>query len=409
MSARSGLEWLPGALASLRDRDLLRVLTYCQGPPDPEVLIDGVPHLLLASNNYLGLANDPAVVAAAQRALETYGVGAGASRLVTGSLDLHRRLEERIAALKACEDALVFPTGFQANVGTIPALVGRGDLIFSDELNHASLIDGCRLSGAEVVRYAHADAGALEAAIVEHADWQAPTGAPRRLIVTDTVFSMDGDLAPLPAIVDIADRFGAMVMVDEAHATGVLGPTGAGALEHFGLEGRVPVVMGTLSKALGAQGGYVAGDRDLCDYLRTRDRGFVFTTALAPAAAGAAMASLDIVRDEPERRTRLHALVRRLVEGAKDLGYTVLPTDSAVVGVLIGEAVDALAVGASLRAARVWAPAIRPPSVPVGTARMRLTVMATHEDRHIDWALDALADARSVLTPQATRRFPSPS
>ena len=396
MSARSGLEWLPDALASLRDRDLLRVLTYCEGAPDPEVLIEGVPHLLLASNNYLGLANDPKVVCAARDALEKYGVGAGASRLVTGSLDLHRRLEERIAALKCCEDAMVFPTGFQANVGTIPALVGRGDLIFSDELNHASLIDGCRLSGAEVVRYAHADPDALEDAVKAHAERRSA----RRLIVTDTVFSMDGDLAPLPEVVEIADRHGAMVMVDEAHATGVLGPTGAGALEHFGLEGRVPVVMGTLSKALGAQGGYVAGDRDLCDYLRTRDRGFVFTTALAPAAAGAAMASLDIIRDEPERRTRLHALVRRLVEGAQDLGYTVLPTDSAVVGVLIGEAADALAVGTSLRASRVWAPAIRPPSVPVGTARMRLTVMATHEDRHIDWALDALGAARSVLTAQ---------
>ena len=285
----------------------------------------------------------------------------------------------------------MFPTGFQANVGTIPALVGRGDVVFSDELNHASLIDGCRLSGARVVRYAHADAAALDDAV------RAAGDAPRRLIVTDTVFSMDGDLAPLPEIVAVAERHGCMLMVDEAHATGVLGPSGAGALEHFGLEGRVPVVMGTLSKALGAQGGYVAGDRDLCDYLRTRDRGFVFTTALAPAAAGAALAALDVVRDQPERRARLHRLVARLVAGARDLGYEVLPTDSAVVGVLIGEAADALAVGASLRRARVWAPAIRPPSVPPGTARLRLTVMATHEDRHIDWALEALADARNHL------------
>jgi 8-amino-7-oxononanoate synthase len=405
---RTGLGWLDDALGDLRDGDLLRVLTYCQGAPDPEVLIGGVPHLLLASNNYLGLANDPAVVAAAHAAIDAYGAGAGASRLVTGSLDLHRRLEERIAALKHCEDAMVFPTGFQANVGTIPALVGRGDVVFSDELNHASLIDGCRLSGAAVVRYAHADAEALEAAIVESSNWTDGAGPigpdpPRRLIVTDTVFSMDGDLAPLPAIVEIAERHGCMLMVDEAHATGVLGATGAGALEHFGLEGRVPVIMGTLSKALGAQGGYVAGDRDLCDYLRTRDRGFVFTTALAPAAAGAAIASLDIVRDEPQRRARLHALVARLVEGARGLGYTVLPTDSAVVGVLVGEAVDALAVGASLREARVWAPAIRPPSVPVGTARMRLTVMATHEDRHIDWALEALAQARALLPARPVR------
>ncbi len=294
--SRAGLDWLPGALADLADRDLLRVLTYCEGAPGPEVEIDGVPHLLLASNNYLGLAADPAVVEGARAALARYGAGAGASRLVTGSLDLHRRLEERLAALKRCEDALVFPTGFQANVGTIPALVGRGDAVFSDELNHASLIDGCRLSGAEVVRYPHADADALEAAV------RAAGPRPRRLIATDTVFSMDGDLAPLPAIVAVAERHGCMLMVDEAHATGVLGATGAGALEHFGLEGRVPVVMGTLSKALGAQGGYVAGDRDLCAYLRTRDRGFVFTTALAPAAAGAALAALDIVRDQPERR-----------------------------------------------------------------------------------------------------------
>jgi 8-amino-7-oxononanoate synthase len=389
--SRTGLDWLPEALADLEDRDLLRVLTYCQGAPAPEVAIDGVPHLLLASNNYLGLAGEPAVVAGARAALEAYGAGAGASRLVTGSLDLHRRLEERLAALKRCEDALVFPTGFQANVGTIPALVRRGDVVFSDTLNHASLIDGCRLSGARVVRYPHADAAALEEAV------RAAGDAPRRLIVTDTVFSMDGDLAPLPEIVAVAERHGCMLMVDEAHATGVLGATGAGALEHFGLEGRVPVVMGTLSKALGAQGGYVAGDRDLCDYLRTRDRGFVFTTALAPAAAGAALAALDVVRDQPGRRARLHRLVARLVEGARHLGYEVLPTDSAVVGVLIGEAADALAVGASLRRSRVWAPAIRPPSVPPGTARLRLTVMATHEDRHIDWALQALADARNHL------------
>jgi 8-amino-7-oxononanoate synthase len=393
--ARTGLDWLPAALADLRERDLLRVLTYCDGAPGPEVAIDGVPHLLLASNNYLGLAADPAVVAGARAALEAYGAGAGASRLVTGSLELHRTLEERLAALKRCEDALVFPTGFQANVGTIPALVGRGDVVFSDELNHASIIDGCRLSGARVVRYPHADAGALEDLVRREG------GHGRRLVVTDTVFSMDGDLAPLPDLVEVAERRGCTLMVDEAHATGVLGPTGAGALEHFGLEGRVPVVMGTLSKALGAQGGYVAGDRDLCDYLRTLDRGFVFTTALAPAAAGAALAALDVVRDQPRRRERLRELVRRLVEGARAQGWTVLPTDSAVVGVLVGEAADALAVGASLRADRVWAPAIRPPSVPPGTARMRLTVMATHEDRHLDWALAALARAREALSAEA--------
>ena len=385
------LDWLDGALADLRDRDLLRVLTYCAGRPGPEVTIDGETHLLLASNNYLGLAGDPRVIAGAHAALEAYGAGAGASRLVTGSLDLHRRLEERLAALKGTDDALVFPTGFQANVGTIPALIGPDDVAFSDELNHASIIDGIRLSRARAVRYAHADADALEAAIRDAGP------ARRRLIVTDTVFSMDGDLAPLPAIVELAERHDCMLMVDEAHATGVLGPNGAGAIEHFGLEGRVGIVMGTLSKAIGAQGGFVAGSQDLCDYLRTRARGFVFTTALAPAATGAALAALDIVRDEPERRERLHSLVAQLVAGVRDLGFEVLPTDSAVVGVLIGEARPALEAAAALRRGRVWAPAIRPPSVPQGTARLRLTLMATHEERHMEWALRALAGVRETV------------
>jgi 8-amino-7-oxononanoate synthase len=354
-------------------------------------MIDGEAHLLLASNNYQGLAGDPRVIAGAHAALDAYGAGAGASRLVTGSLDLHRRLEERLAALKSTEDALVFPTGFQANVGTIPALVGPDDVVFSDELNHASIIDGIRLSRARSVRYAHGDADALETSIRDAGH------ARRRLIVTDTVFSMDGDLAPLPAIVELAERHDCMLMVDEAHATGVLGPNGAGAIEHFGLEGRVGVVMGTLSKAIGAQGGFVAGSQDLCDYLRTRARGFVFTTALAPAATGAALAALDIVRDEPERRDRLRALVAQLVAGVRELGMEVLPTDSAVVGVLIGEARPALEAAAALRRARVWAPAIRPPSVPPGTARLRLTVMATHQERHLEWALRALEGVREAV------------
>ncbi len=386
-----GLAWLPQALAELRDADLLRELTYCASSPGPEVSVDGEPHLLLASNNYLGLATHPAVLKGAHDAIDRYGAGAGASRLVTGSLDLHRRLEERLAALKSSQDALVFPTGYQANVGTIPVLAGPGDTIFSDELNHASIIDGCRLSRAEVVRYRHADPDALEDAV------RATRSTGRRVIVTDTVFSMDGDLAPLPALVDIAERHGCTLMVDEAHATGVLGPSGAGAIEHFGLGGRVPVVMGTLSKALGAQGGYVATNRELADLLRTRARGFVFTTALAPAAVGAALAALDVVRDEPWRRERVHANASRLSEQAQELGFRVLRRDAAVVGVLVGEAADALAAGAALRAERVWAPAIRPPSVPPGTSRLRLTVMASHDDGHLEWALRALSAARQTV------------
>ncbi len=389
----AGLAWLPAALSELRDADLLRELTYCSSSPGPCVLLGGEEHLLLASNNYLGLAGHPAVLAAAHAAIDEYGAGAGASRLVTGSLDLHRRLERRLADLKSCGDALVFPTGFQANVGTIPALAGPGDVIFSDELNHASIIDGCRLSRASVVRYPHADADALEALIRS-------TPAPnRRLIVSDTVFSMDGDLAPLPDLVALAERHDCALMVDEAHATGLLGANGAGAIEHFGLAGRVPVVMGTLSKALGAQGGYVAGHTDLCDYLRTRARGFVFTTALAPAAAAASLAALDIVRDEPWRRDRVGALAARLGAAAKERGFRVLPTRSAVVGVVIGSPGDALDAAAAFRTERVWAPAIRPPSVPEGTSRLRLTVMASHDDEHLEWAFRALDAARASVGP----------
>ncbi len=392
----TGLDWLAPALAELRDADLLRELTYGASPPGPEVVVDGASHLLLASNNYLGLAGHPAVTAGARAALEQYGAGTGASRLVTGSLDLHRRLELRLAQLKSCADALVFPTGFQANLGTIPALAGPGDVVFSDELNHASIIDGCRLSRAEVVRYPHADADALERAVREDGRRSRLQGR-RRLIVTDTIFSMDGDLAPLPDLVAIAERHGCALMVDEAHATGVLGESGAGAIEHFGLQGRVPVVMGTLSKALGAQGGYVAGSLDLCDYLRTRARGFVFTTALAPPAAGAALAALDVMRDEPWRRRRVHELAGRLADEATALGFSVLPSQSAVVGVVIGGAADALAAAAVLRRERVWAPAIRPPSVPPGTSRLRLTVMASHEPSHLEWAVGALRAARQEV------------
>lgn len=386
------LAWVDEDLEALRAAGTYRAPKTAEGPIGPEVTVAGQRVLLFASNDYLGLANDPRVKAGAIAAVERYGAGAGASRLVSGDLTLHRELESRLAAFKRTEDAILFGSGYLANVGAISALVGPGDVVYSDELNHASIIDGCRLSRATIRVYRHRDASQLETLLAEDAGKYR-----RRLIVTDAVFSMDGDLAPLPDLVLLAERHGAMLMVDEAHATGVLGPRGAGAVELFGLEGRVPIVMGTLSKALGSVGGFVAGPRALVDFLRNRARGFVFTTALPPAAAGAALAALDLVEREPWRRSRTLDLARRLARGLEALGFQVLPTESAVVPVIVGAATDAVALAEALLRRGVFCPAIRPPTVPEDQSRLRLTPMATHTDEHVERALAAFAAARAEM------------
>jgi 8-amino-7-oxononanoate synthase len=389
-TAPSAIAWVNEALDALRHAGLYREPKTIEGPPGPEVTIAGRRVLSFASNNYLGLANDPRVKEGAIRAVERYGAGAGASRLVSGDLTLHRELERRLAALKGTDDAIVFGSGYLANVGTVTALAGPGDAVYSDELNHASIIDGCRLSRAAVRVYPHGDADGLEALLHQDAG-----RFRRRLIVTDAVFSMDGDLAPLRALADLAERHGAMLMADEAHATGVLGPRGAGAVELLGVDGRVPVIMGTLSKALGSSGGFVAGPHALIDYLRNRARGFVFTTGLPPAAAGAALAALDILEREPWRRARVLDLAGRLARGLHAIGYRVLPTESAVVPVVIGGAREAVALSEALFRRGIFCPAIRPPTVPEGQSRLRVTPMATHTDEHIERALDAFSDARA--------------
>jgi 8-amino-7-oxononanoate synthase len=354
------------------------------------VRIAGRSYLCFASNDYLGLAGDERLRRGAVEAINAFGTGAGGSRLITGNSSLHRRLERELAALKGCEDAVVFAAGYLANLGTISALVGRGDAVFSDALNHASIVDGCRLSGAAISIYPHGDVRALATLLAER-----PAG--RRLIVTDSVFSMDGDLAPLPALARLAAEHGAMLMVDEAHATGVLGENGGGAVEHFGLGGRVPIIMGTLSKALGAQGAFVAGSASLIDYLRNRARAFVFTTGLSPAAVGAALAALAIVRTEPERRRRLHTLAAQLREGLRTLGYRVPPGETAILPVLVGEAEHALALAAALRERGIFVPAIRPPTVPPGSARLRLSLSAMHTEAQVQETLAAFATLRESL------------
>ena len=329
--------------------------------------------LNMASNDYLGLADDERVVEAAREALAQWGVGAGASRLVTGHTPAHVELEESLAAFKGTEAALVFSSGYAANIGVLTALAGPRDHLFADRLNHASLIDGCRLTRARLRIYRHGDLDQLEEMLAK-----APERG-KRFIVTDGVFSMDGDLAPLPALVELAERFDAVLVVDDAHGTGVVGPEGRGSLAHFGVEGRVPVQVGTLSKALGAQGGFVAGSQPLIDLLVNKARSFIYSTGIAPSVAAAAREALRIAKEEPERRTRLQRHLAMLRDELARRGYTVLGAAPApLVAVQLGSPEAALRQADRLQEAGVVAPAIRPPTVPEGTSRIRLAPRASH-------------------------------
>ncbi len=389
----SSLDQLLGRqLDQLEAAGLRRRLRPIASASDAEVEVDGRRVLLLSSNNYLGLATHPALRAAATEAVARWGCGAGASRLIAGHLDLHASVERALATWKGTDAALLFPSGYQANVGAITALVGEGDHVFSDELNHASIIDGCRLSRAMVHVYPHRDAMELERLLAA----TPPDG--RRLVVTDSVFSMDGDLAPLRDLVALAERYHSWLMVDEAHATGVLGPRGAGLAEAEGLTARIDVHMGTLSKALGSTGGYVAGSRTLVDLLVNRARSFVYTTGLPPASVAAAGAAIDVVMREPERRRMLAMNAARLRDGLLALGLDVVG-DSHILAVMLGDNRRALAFGAALLARGILVQAIRPPTVPAGTARLRVTPMATHTPAQIDRVIEAFADAATETCP----------
>jgi len=379
-------------LAAIREAGLYRRLRRMDSSSSRIVNIEGSDCLMCASNNYIGLADDPRLQERAIEAIRAFGTGSGGSRLTTGNTALHEALEAELAALKGTEAALLFNTGYMANVAALTTLALAGDLILSDQLNHASLIDGARLSRAEVQVYRHVDMGDLEAKLTA-----AQARYRRILIVTDGVFSMDGNIAPLPAICELAERYGADVLVDDAHATGVLGVNGAGTADHFGLHGRIAVQMGTLSKALGAEGGYLAGSRDLIDFLLNRARPFIFSTAQSPAVIGAALEAVRIVREEPERREHLLEMARVLRERLVASGFEVLPSETPILGVVIGEAEAAVRFAKELEAAGVFAPAIRPPTVPAGTSRIRLTLTALHTAEDVERIVDAFATARMKL------------
>ena len=385
---RSPLDRLLAARLEERGaRAVRRRLRPLDSGSGPRVVVDGRSVIQLCSNDYLGLAAHPAVTRAAAEAALEYGAGAGSARLIAGTCAPHAALERDLARLKQTEAALVLSSGYHANTGVLPVLAGPGDVIFSDELNHASLIDGCRLSRAAVRVYRHADAEHLERLLRE------AHGFGRRLVVTETVFGMDGDLAPLADVVTLARRHDAAVVVDEAHATGVFGRTGAGLVSELGLTDAVDVQIGTLSKALGSLGGYVAGSAALVDWVVNAARPFIYTTALPPSAAAAARAAIAVLAAEPERRDRLRSHAERLRAHLSALGFRLGGGRSPILPVLVGGAEAAARLGDALLARGVLAPAIRPPTVPEGTARLRVTPMATHTDDDLAAAVDAFAAA----------------
>lgn len=382
-------DWIQKECAELEQSGLLRHLRTLMSPPDNTITIDGRYVVNLGSNNYLGLSTHPKVMSAAASAAMVYGAGASGSRLISGNNTTYETLENNLAKTKGTEAALVFSSGYAANISIIPVLAGENDLILSDALNHASIIDGCRLSRATKKVYRHCDVEHLKTLLTESSEYK------RRLIVTDGVFSMDGDIAPLQDIYEVATNYEAMLLVDDAHGFGVLGKGGRGTVSHCGLEGKDIVQMGTLSKAVGGLGGYVTGSRELIELLINRGRGFIFTTGLPPATLSAANAALNVMRSSSKLRKRLLEHAETAKTALTRIGYTLLPSQTQIIPVLIGEPQLATDITEALLANDVFAPAIRPPAVPSGTSRLRVTVMATHTDRDIGHALDGFANVFS--------------
>jgi 8-amino-7-oxononanoate synthase len=377
------LAWIDAELASLEHAGLRRRIAVRTGPQSACVSIDGQELVNFGSNDYLALAADPRLAAAAAEAARLEGWGSGASPLILGNGHFHQRLTQRLAEFEQAEAAVVFPSGFAANAGSIAALVGPGDVVYTDRNNHASLLDGCRLSRADVRVYPHGDCRHLERLLTR-------SGYRRRLIVTDSLFSMDGDLAPLGELADLADRHGAMLMIDEAHATGVFGPGGRGVAEHLGVADRIPIRIGTLSKALGSAGGFVVGSRMLCDWLINRARPYIFSTASPPAIAAASIAALDIVEQEPQRRQLLLSRAADLRACLADCGWDIGRSQSQIIPVIVGQPERAIHLSATLRRRGLFVPAIRPPTVPDGQCCLRISLTHGHTAAMVESLVEGL-------------------
>ncbi len=391
-SRESWLQSLARDLASRRDAHLFRELHEVQSASEPEIVLDGARLLQFSSNNYLGLATHPAVVEAARDATARYGAGSGASRLVAGSMTPHHELEAALAKFKGAEAALLFPTGYMANLAVLTTFAGEGDLIVSDKLNHASLLDGAAFSGAAHRTFLHRNAGRAAELVARHQGG-------RTFLVSDAVFSMDGDVANLPALCDVAHRADAILVIDDAHGTGVLGPRGRGTAEAQNVEDRIPLTIGTLSKALGSLGGFVAGPRIAIDTLINSARSFIFTTALPPACAAAALAALHVVETEPALRNRVLQAAAHVRQELRHMGYDCGDSQTPIIPVMLGDSGDALHAAAALRERGLFIPAIRPPTVAPKSARLRISLMATHTDAHIEKLLGAFRGLRDNAAP----------
>jgi glycine C-acetyltransferase len=382
MTDSSRVAWLNDEIAGLKEAGLFNTIRTIDSPMDAWVTINGRSRLNFCANNYLGLANHPRIREAVKKAVDDYGVGPGAVRTIAGTMSLHIRLEERLAAFKQAEACIVLQSGFTANLAAIPALVGRGDVIFSDELNHASIIDASRLSRAQVVRYAHNDIDDLQRQIA------ATTEYGRRLIVSDGVFSMDGDIAPLDKLTDVAEQHGLMLMVDDAHGEGVLGKGGRGIVDHFGLHGRVDIEVGTLSKAFGAVGGMVAGKREVVDWLKQRGRPFLFSSAMTVPDTAACLEAVNILEESTELVDKLWHNAAIFKKGMQAMGFDTGHSETPIVPVMLGDVKVAREFSRRLFDEGVFAMAIGYPTVPQGKARIRVMNSAAHSGSDIETALE---------------------
>ena len=377
-------------LKRIKESGLYRQMKYLQSPQQPYVKIAGKSYLMLSSNSYLGLCNDQRLKQAAMDAMEKYGVGSGGSRLTTGSYEVHKKLEDEIAAFKGAEAALLFNTGYMANVGAISSIAGKDWVIFSDRFNHASIIDGCRLSGAEIIIYEHCDASDLETKAHSHR-------GRRALVVTDGIFSVDGDIAPLPEIVQVAKKYNMLLMVDDAHATGVLGENGGGTADYFGLQNEIDIQMGTFSKSLASEGGFIAGNRGLIDYLANKARSFIFSTALAPATVAVSLRALEVVQAEPRLRQSLIANSAWFREKLREIGFEIMDFPTPIISIVLGPPDLTVNFSNRLMGENIFVSAIRPPTVPQGTSRLRINLMATHTADDLAPVIDSMASIGKEL------------
>ena len=374
--------FLEKSLQDLKTKGLRRHLRSVDGSQGREIILDRPQILNFFSNNYLGLSDDPRLKQAAMECLQKEGIGSGASRLVCGNMQAHRALEEKIAQFKGAQSCLVFSCGYMANIGIISSVFGRGDIIFSDKLNHASIVDGILLSGAAFKRYPHKDMNVLEEWLKESGDFK------KRGIITDSVFSMDGDIAPLDQIVELAQKYDTIVMIDEAHAVGILGEKGTGAAEYFGLDKKIDIQMGTLSKAAGVFGAYCCGSKSLIDFLINCARSFIYTTGLPPFVAACARRAIEIIEEEPHRRARLAKHSEYVRRELNRMGFDTLESQTPIIPILVKDPNRAVEFSRKLFESGIFVQAIRPPTVPMNTARLRLTVMATHQQNDLDFVLE---------------------